>query len=170
MICYPQVGQRNIKSTWGISMSRKGKIKPEEKVLIVEKYIRGKIGICEAARLSRCSKDSVEAWVRIYEEMGSTGLLDQVHNWSERLMIVRECLDNDKNYGTIVLKYNRSYQQVRNWVIRYEKMGVPGLEDRRGRRIGSQASHTLDEKLCDKIAELERKNEDLQWNIIRNIY
>ena len=44
---------------------------------------------------------------------------------------------NDKNYGAMALKYQCSYQQVRNWVKRYEKMGSKGLEDRRGRRVGS---------------------------------
>ena len=75
----------------------------------------------------------------------------------ERLKIVTECLANDKNYGAMALKYDCSYQQVRNWVIRYEKMGQAGLEDRRGRRIASLPSRTP-----DKIAELERKNFDLQ--------
>ena len=37
----------------------------------------------------------------------------------ERLKIVTECLANDKNYGAMALKYQCSYQQVRNWVKRY---------------------------------------------------
>ena len=60
------------------------------------------------------------------------------------------------------MKYNCSYQQVRNWVLRYEQMGTAGLEDRRGRRTGSQPARTLEEELRDKIAELERRNHDLQ--------
>ena len=80
----------------------------------------------------------------------------------ERLEIVQDCLANDKNYGAMALKYNCSYQQVRNWVLRYEQMGSAGLEDRRGRRAGSQPARTPEEELRDKIAELERKNRDLQ--------
>ena len=80
----------------------------------------------------------------------------------ERLAIVQDCLANDKNYGAMALKYNCSYQQVRNWVLRYEKMGSAGLEDRRGRRAGSQPARTPEEELRDKIAELERKNRELQ--------
>lgn len=41
-------------------------------------------------------------------------------------------------------------------------MGSKGLEDRRGRRAGSLPSRTPEEELRDKIAELERKNFDLQ--------
>jgi transposase-like protein len=80
----------------------------------------------------------------------------------ERLDIVQDCLAHNKNYGAMALKYNCSYQQVRNWVLRYEKMGSAGLEDRRGRRAGTQPARTPDEELRDKIAELERRNRDLQ--------
>lgn len=80
----------------------------------------------------------------------------------ERLKIVMECLANDKNYGAMALKYQCSYQQVRNWVKRYEEMGNKGLEDRRGRRVGSLPSRTPEEELRDRIVELERKNLDLQ--------
>ena len=109
-------------------------------------------------------------WIQVYNSGGilktSTGgtcmkkakstTLDQ------RLKIVTECLANDKNYGAMALKYQCSYQQVRNWVKRYEEMGSKGLEDRRGRRAGSLPSRTPEEKLRDRIAELERKNLDLQ--------
>lgn len=80
----------------------------------------------------------------------------------ERLSIVQDCLANDKNYGAMALKYQCSYQQVRNWVKRYEKMGVAGLEDRRGRRAGTMPSRTPEEEMRDKIAELERRNRELQ--------
>lgn len=62
----------------------------------------------------------------------------------------------------MALKYDCFYQQVRNWVQRYEKMGTAGLEDRRGKRAETLPSRTPEEKLRDKIAELERKNWDLQ--------
>lgn len=80
----------------------------------------------------------------------------------ERLEIVQDCLANDRNYGAMALKYNCSYQQVRNWVLRYEQMGAAGLEDRRGRRAGTQPARTPEEELLDKLAKLEQKNHDLQ--------
>jgi transposase-like protein len=82
--------------------------------------------------------------------------------FEERLEIVQDCLVNDRNYGAMAIKYHCSYQQVRNWVLRYEQMGTAGLEDRRGRRTGSQPARTPEEELRDKIAELERRNHDLQ--------
>ncbi len=80
----------------------------------------------------------------------------------ERLAIVQDCLANDKNYGAMALKYGVSYQQTRNWVKKYEEMGSSGLEDRRGRRAGTQLSRTPEEELRDKIAQLEYRNRDLQ--------
>jgi len=80
----------------------------------------------------------------------------------ERLRIVQDCLAHDKNYGAMALKYQCSYQQVRNWVKRYEEMGSAGLEDRRGRRAGTMPSRTPEEEMRDRIAELERQNRDLQ--------
>ena len=68
----------------------------------------------------------------------------------ERLAIVQDCLANDKNYGAMALRYQCSYQQVRNWVKRYEEMGAAGLEDRRGRRPGTMPSRTPEEELREK--------------------
>lgn len=80
----------------------------------------------------------------------------------ERIAIVQDCLANDKNYGAMALKYSISYQQVRNWTITYEKIGSAGLEDRRGRRTGTQPSRTPEEAMRDRIAQLEREKRNLQ--------
>lgn len=212
-------------------MSKQSKIDPSLKVELVERYLRDEIGVCEAARLAGLSADSsFMAWVSIYRNEGSDGLLNQHHRRSyskelklaaitaylngegslrkiaerfglrsknqlmlwlkeynthgkiksrqgggnkymgkarqttmeERLEIVMECLANDKNYGATASKHQCSYRQVFNWVQRYEKMGAAGLEDRRGRRIGSQPPRSTEEELRDKIAELERRNRSLQ--------
>lgn len=109
-------------------------------------------------------------WIKVYNEGkelkeltgGNTMKKARKTTLEERVCIVKDYLDHDRNYGAMALKYGCSYQQVRNWVCRYEKMRSAGLEDRRGRRIGSQPSRTPEEELRDRIAELERKNKDLQ--------
>ncbi len=118
------------------------------------------------------SRSQLRCWVKQYNthgelksrESGGGSYMRKARNTTpeERLEIVQECIANNKNYGAAALKYNCSYQQVRNWVLRYEKMGVAGLEDRRWRRAGSMPSRTPEEELRDKIAELERKNKELQ--------
>ena len=116
------------------------------------------------------SKKQLIDWIKVYNSGGilktSTGgtCMKKAKSTTidERLKIVTECLANDKNYGAMALKYHCSYQQIYNWVKRYEKMGSKGLEDRRGRRVGSLPSRTPEEELRDRIAELERKNLHLQ--------
>ena len=118
------------------------------------------------------SKRQLHDWIKVYtthgeiksHTSGGGSYMRKARQTTpeERLEIVQDCLANDKNYGAMALKYNCSYQQVRNWVLRYEKMGSAGLEDRRGRRVGTQPARTPEEELRDKIAELERRNHDLQ--------
>ena len=125
-----------------------------------------------AKRFGLRSDSQLREWIKVYNTHGeirsrtSAGgsymSKSRQTTLKERLEIVQDCLANDRNYGAMALKYNCSYQQVRSWVLRYEKMGPAGLEDRRGRRVGTQPARTLEEEMRDKIAELERRNRDLQ--------
>lgn len=145
----------------------------ELKLQAVHEYLDGKLTqaeIVEKYHLRSCSR--LRDWIKMYNTHGeiksrtsgggSYMRKARTTTPKERLIIVQDCLANDKNYGAIALKYQCSYQQVRNWVLRYEQMGSAGLEDRRGRRVGTLPSRTPEEELRDKIAELERKNRDLQ--------
>jgi transposase-like protein len=80
----------------------------------------------------------------------------------ERLEIVRACISSGNNYGGTALKYQVSYQQVYTWTRKYREMGEAGLEDRRGHRAGTLPSRTPEEELRDKVAQLERKNFELE--------
>lgn len=80
----------------------------------------------------------------------------------ERLEIVRACIATGNNYGETAIKYQVSYQQVYIWTKKYRAMGEAGLEDRRGHRAGTLPSRTPEEELRDKVAQLERKNFELE--------
>ena len=118
------------------------------------------------------SKSQLRNWIKVYtthgeiksRTSGGGNYMRKARSTTpeERLRIVQDCLAHDKNYGAMALKYQCSYQQVRNWVKRYEEMGSAGLEDRRGRRAGTMPSRTPEEEMRDRIAELERQNRDLQ--------
>lgn len=210
-------------------MSSKGKLKPEAKLVLVERYLKGEISQSQAAKEAAVDSHAFRNWLRLYDAEGPSGLLIKTKNtvysketklsavnsylsgegslkdicrkyiirsecqlrrWimrynshedfksgsgggsymrktrqtmpEERLTIVQDCLANDKNYGAMALKYNISYQQVRNWTKNYEKMGSAGLEDRRGRRAGTQPSRTQEEAMRDRISQLEREKRELQ--------
>ena len=153
---------------------RNNKVYSQElKLQAVHEYLDGKSSQADIVQKYHLrSSRQLRDWINVYtthgeiKSRGSGGgsYMRKARQTTseERLEIVRDCLANDKNYGAMALKYNCSYQQVRNWVIRYEKMGSAGLEDRRGRRAGTQPARTPEEELRDKIAELERRNRDLQ--------
>ena len=164
---------RNEGPTGLLNQKRNKYYSRELKMAAVNDYLTGKGSLqTVAARYGLRSKHPLQNWIKEYNthgeirSRGSGGgsYMGKTRKTTpeERLKIVQECLANDKNYGAMALKYNCSYQQVRNWVLRYEKMGAAGLEDRRGRRAGSQPARTPEEELRDKIAELERKNRELQ--------
>lgn len=145
----------------------------EIKLAAVRAYLNGEGSGTEAAKRFCLRSDSqLREWIKVYNTHGEIkcrgngggSYMRKARQTTpeERLTIVQECISNDKNYSAMALKYNCSYQQVRNWVKRYEEMGSAGLEDRRGRRAGSQPARTPEEELRNRIAELERKNRDLQ--------
>ncbi len=145
----------------------------EIKLQAVQDYLDGKGSFMNiAAKYGLRSKKQLQVWLKEYNTHGAIhsrtsgggSYMRKARQTTseERLEIVQDCLANNKNYGAMALKYNCSYQQVRNWVKRYEEMGSAGLEDRRGRRAGTQPARTFEEELRDKIAELERRNRDLQ--------
>ena len=153
---------------------RNNKVYSQElKLQAVHEYLDGKSSQADIVQKYHLrSSRQLHDWINVYtthgeiKSRGSGGgsYMRKARQTTpeERLEIVQDCLANDKNYGAMALKYNCSYQQVRNWVLRYEKMGSAGLEDRRGRRAGTQPARTPEEELRDKIAELERRNRDLQ--------
>jgi len=145
----------------------------ELKLQAVHEYLDGKSSQADIVKKYHLrSSCQLHNWLKVYNTHGeiksrSSGggsYMRKARSTTpeERLMIVQDCLANDKNYGAMALKYQCSYQQVRNWVKRYEEMGIAGLEDRRGRRAGTMPSRTPEEELRDRIAELERRNYELQ--------
>lgn len=209
-------------------MTKEEKITTEDKLRIVESYLKGDVGVREAGRQIGVAEATIRRWASRYRAEGPTGLIPnkgnrhysketkqaavmdyqggggsllqvcerykirstrQLQKWikvynrhedfveqnggsrmtksrkttqAERLEIVRECIAEGNNYGAMAIKYQVSYQQVYSWTKKYREMGEAGLEDRRGRRAGTQPSRTPEEELRDRIAQLERKNLDLE--------
>lgn len=83
----------------------------------------------------------------------------------ERIEITQYCLAIDKNYQATADKYHVSYQQVYQWVQKYEKDGEKGLIDRRGRSLASKSNLTNEERLTLEIKALAERNKYLEAEI-----
>ena len=79
----------------------------------------------------------------------------------ERIEIAKACLANVKNYQETAAQHEVSYQQVYQWVRRFEENGEQGLADRRGRKKPLE-ERTLEDELRLKIQQMERENERLR--------
>ena len=81
--------------------------------------------------------------------------------WKERIDIVLYCLSNDKDYQKTAEIYEVSYQQVYQWVRKYEDGGDEALRDNRGRKK-EEAELSPEEKMKLEMKKLERENERLR--------
>ena len=65
--------------------------------------------------------------------------------FDERVEIVQYCIAHNHNYMKTAEHYQVSYQQARNYVVKFETNGVEALKDNRGKR-----------KNPDQMSELEK--------------
>ena len=142
---------------------------PEMKRQAVQDYLAGGGSLREICKKYKIRSDKqLRKWIKVYNAHGDFNSRKYSGGGSymkqgrettleERIEIVRDCIASGKNYGEIALKYRVSYQQVRNWTLRFEEMGEAGLEDRRGRRKKDQAPRTELEKAQIEIEQLKHR-------------
>jgi transposase-like protein len=154
-----------------LPQERNRRYSKETKLAAVLDYLAGKGSlqeICERYQIRSITQ--LRAWLKVYnrhedfkERSGGCHMTKGRETTpEERSEIARACIAGGNDYGGTAIKYQVSYQQVYTWTKKYREMGEAGLEDRRGRRVGTLPSRTPEEELRDRIAQLERKNFDLE--------
>lgn len=120
-----------------------------------------------AAKYGLRSKTQLQKWIKMYNDGidflnkmsgGSRMTTSRKTTKDERIQIVKDCLENDCNYGDTAIKHNVSYQQVYGWVKRFKELGEAGLEDRRGKR-------KVDQEPRSEIEKLQIENERLKHEL-----
>jgi len=141
----------------------------EEKLEAVHAYLANEGSLQTIAQKYHLrSPKQLQDWLKVYNAHGDFNSVKFSGGGSymkqgrettqqERMEIVKECIAGGKNYGAMALKYKVSYQQIRNWTLRYEEKGEAGLEDRRGRRKKDQTPRTELEKAQIEIEQLKHK-------------
>ena len=141
----------------------------ETKLNAVLDYLAGNgslFDICKKYKIRH--KRQLQDWIKVYNAhgdfnstkfSGGGSYMKQGRETTqeERIQIAKECYASGKHYGEMALKYNVSYQQVRNWTLRYEELGEAGLEDRRGKRKKDQEPRTELEKAQIEIERLKHE-------------
>ena len=120
------------------------------------------------------SKSKLQKWIKKYnghEELKSSGtggtlIMTKGRNttFDERVEIVQYCITHEHNYAETAEKYQISYQQARNYVVKYEANGIDGLQDKRGRRK-SEAEMSELERLRAEVKLLRAEKERAQMEV-----
>lgn len=159
-----------------------GKYSAELKTAAVQSYLQGEgsqVEICK--RYSIRSKAQLQKWIArynghkelrntegqgrgIYMTKGRPTTLD------ERIEIVSYCIAQGKDYGAAIEKYGVSYQQIYSWVSKYEKNGVEGLADKRGKRK-SLDEMSENERLHaeNKLLRAENKQKEMEIAVLKKL-
>ena len=159
-VCIASVQQwiRNYESMGADAFTLKGnkKYSEELKQQAVLDYLAGRGSqddICK--RYGIRSKAKLQIWIKKYnghEELKSSGTggntimtKGRKTTFEERVEIVQYCIAHGRNYTETAKQYQVSYQQARNYTVKYEAGGVEALKDNRGKR-----------KRPDEMSELEK--------------
>jgi len=144
----------------------------ELKVRAVKEYLEGVSSLWDVSiKYGLRSSAQLSSWIMKYNshkeikstEAGGNLIMTKGRNTTieERIAIVQHCIENGRNYSETSKKYQVSYQQVRNWVVKFEESGIDGLSDRRGNRK-PEGELTEVEKLKAQMKLLEAKNKRLE--------
>lgn len=133
-----------------------------EKEQAVLAYIAG-----EGSQMDICKKYKIRStrqlreWIKRYnshEELKASGTGGTVimtkgrkTTFEERVEIASYCIAHDHNYMETSEKFSVSYQQARNYTVKYEAGGVDALQDKRGKR-----------KPEDTLTEVEKLRAELR--------
>jgi transposase len=117
------------------------------------------------------SRTQLKSWIdkynghsslRSYKNGGARTMTNgRSTTWEERIEIVQYCLSHNRDYQTSVEKYQVSYQQVYQWVKKYEAEGEDALKDGRGRKRSPEELSEADRQML-AMKKLGYENERLR--------
>lgn len=153
----------------------------ELKTAATEAYLRGEgsqLEICK--RYSIRSKTQLRKWITDYnghKELRATGGRGRIYmtkgrttTLDERIEIVGYCIANGKDYGAAIEKYGVSYQQIYSWVRKYEKNGVGGLIDKRGKAKPLEEMNEVERLRAEnKMLKAENKQKEMEIAVLKKV-
>lgn len=148
------------------------KYSKELKEKAVQEYISGKYTQGQIVRKYELPDKSVfKNWLNKYNShreptetpkgMKQSMTKGKTTTWKEKVEIVQYCIAHNNDYQQTADVYKASYQQVYQWVKKYESGGEAMLQDARGRKM-AEAKLTPEERMKLEMKKLEAENERLR--------
>lgn len=148
---------------------------------VINAYLLGEGSYREIAiKYQIPSEDTVRAWVLKYnghEKLKASGTggnaimtKGRKTTFDERVEIVQYCIAHDHNYAKTAEQFEISYQQARNYTIKYEKQGVEALRDRRGRRKPEEEMSELEKLRAEnRILRAEKEHAQMEADFLKKL-
>lgn len=154
----------------------------ELKTAAVKAYLNGEgslLDICKRFKIR--SKTQLRNWIALYnghkdfrktQSQGREIYMTKGRKTTldERIEIVSYCIANSKDYDATIQKYKVSYQQIYSWVRKYEKNGVDGLIDRRGKRKPLEEMSEVERLQAEnKMLKAENKQKEMEIAVLKKL-
>lgn len=152
----------------GLQTDQNQKYSKELKFLIVKEYLAGHGSLVSLSiKYGLRSKTQLSNWIVLYNSgkllkdspSRKKPTMSRKTTLAERKQITDYVLIEAHSYHEAAEKFQVSYQQVRNWVLKVKKSGYAALRDNRGRTKPVTELTEL-EKANRRIKELERELAD----------
>ena len=152
-----------------------------EKEQAVAAYLAGEgsyMEICQKFKI--LSTRQLRSWVKKYnghEELkasgtGDTGIMikGRKTTFDERVEIAAYCISHDHNYTETSEKFRVSYQQARNYTVKYEKGGIDALQDNRGKRKSEDSLSEIEKLQAElKLEKAKRKKAEMEASFLKKL-
>ena len=90
--------------------------------------------------------------------------------FDERVEIVQYRMTHEHNYAETAEKYQISYQQARNYMVKYEANGIDGLQDKRGRRKPEAEMRELEPQRAElKLLRAEKERAEMEVSFLKKL-
>ena len=153
----------------------------ELKLQAVTEYLSGKGSldtICKKFKIK--SKSQLRRWISKYNNheklksySGGTGKImekGRKTTFEERIDIVKDYIESGTSYEEIAEKYGISYQQIYQWVRKYQEHGIDSLQDRRGKRKALENMTEIDRLRAElKMEQAKVKHLELENRVLKKL-
>lgn len=153
----------------------------EFKQKVIESWLSGEGSFLELAKNYKIpSKETVRKWILKYnghEKLKASGTggspimtKGRKTSFDERVQIVQYCIAHEHNYSETADKYQISYQQARNYTVKYESSGVDGLQDRRGNHKSANEMSELERLRAEnRILRAEKERAEMEVSFLKKL-
>lgn len=153
----------------------------ELKEQAVQDYLAGNdslMGLCKKYGIH--SPTQLSRWILKYNSheklkaSGTGGCLVMTKGrkttFDERVDIVQYCISHEHNYSETAEKYQVSYQQARNYTVKYESDGVEALKDNRGKRKNPDDMSELERLRAEvKLLKAEKERAEMEASFLKKL-